>query len=283
MRIAITADLHFGLRPAGDEATRRLAGKVGELAPDVFVIAGDVGEGEEFSRCLELFSYLACARLVLPGNHDLWVRLPTSSASLHLYERRLPKIASDHGFQYLDLEPFVPPGSRQAVVGSMNWYDYSFADPELGREFPGIQAMYRRKLFPSGWHNDGRFVRLGISDEEFTGRLVQRFQAQLDSLPPEVERVIAIQHHPPVRELFYPSELTTVDQRFWLAYTGNRRMQAAVLEAARISTVVCGHTHAACEATVAGKRCLNVGGDYDWKRLLLLDTRTGAEQSWEFC
>jgi hypothetical protein len=33
---------------------------------------------------------------------------------------------------------------------------------------------------------------------------------------------------------------------------------------------------------VAGRRCLNIGGDYDWKRLLLLDTETGAEQWWDF-
>jgi hypothetical protein len=33
---------------------------------------------------------------------------------------------------------------------------------------------------------------------------------------------------------------------------------------------------------VQRKRCINLGGDYDWKRLLLLDTETGDEQWWEF-
>jgi predicted phosphohydrolase len=282
MRLAVTADLHFGLSDRGDAATRELARQAAEAAPDAFVIAGDVGEGEEFVPCLQLFAGLACPRLVLPGNHDLWVRRPSSAASLYLYERRLPALAAGAGFHYLDGSPFLPPEASLAVVGSMNWYDYSFADPALEAEFPGVEAMYRRKLFPRGWHNDGQFVRLGMSDEEFTARLVEQFQAQLAALPPAVERVIVIQHHPPVRELFYPSALTTADQRFWLAYSGNRRMQAAVLADPRVTTILCGHTHAACEATVEGRRCLNIGGDYDWKRLLLLDTDTGAEQSWEF-
>ena len=142
--------------------------------------------------------------------------------------------------------------------------------------------MYRRKLFPTGRHNDGRFIHLGMSDEEFTGRVVERFTAHLAGLPAEVEEVIAIHHHPPVRELFYPIALTTVDQRVWLAYSGNRRMQDAVLSDERIITVFCGHTHAALEATVAGRRCINVGGDYDFKRLVLLDTDSGELKAWEF-
>ena len=66
-----------------------------------------------------------------------------------------------------------------------------------------------RKQFPRGIHNDGRFVRLGMSDADFTGRLVERLRGQLAALPASVERVLMVQHHPPVRELFYPSPLAT--------------------------------------------------------------------------
>jgi Icc-related predicted phosphoesterase len=121
-----------------------------------------------------------------------------------------------------------------------------------------------------------------MTDGEFTEHVVARFREQLSGLPSTVERVIAVQHHPPVRELFYPTPLTTTYQRFWLAYTGNRRMQDAVLSDPRIATVICGHTHAACTADVNGKRCLNVGGDYGFKRLLLIDTESGQEEEWEF-
>jgi predicted phosphohydrolase len=280
MRLAITADLHWGLSATGDAATTELARRASDLAPDVFVIAGDVGEGASFGRCLALFSSLGGARLVVPGNHDLWTRDPGVS-SLDLYERVLPRVAGEHGFRLLDDEPYTDSGDA-AILGSINWYDYSFADPALEVEFPGARAMYEAKLFPRARHNDGQFVRLPISDPEFTSYLVRRFREQLSALPPEVKQVIVVQHHPPVRELFYPTTLTTVEQRFWLAYTGNRRMQDAVLEDPRVTTVLCGHTHASCEATVAGRRCRNIGGDYNWKRLLLLDTGTREEQWYDF-
>jgi predicted phosphohydrolase len=281
MRLAVTADLHWGLRPRGDAATRALARRAAELAPDAFVIAGDVGDGANFGACLDCFADVPGERLFVPGNHDLWTSGPQIS-SLDVYERRIPSMAAERGFRVLDFEPFVTADGRIAVLGSVNWYDYSYADPELAKEIPDVEAMYRAKLFPTGRHNDGRFVHLGMSDEEFTGVLVDRFRAQLAALPGRVEQVIVIQHHPPIRELFYPSELRTVAQRVWLAYTGNRRMQDAVLADTRVTTIICGHTHAACAAVVDGRRCLNVGGDYEWKRLLLLDTESGEETAYEF-
>jgi len=278
MRVAVTADLHWGISASGDAATRELARQVADLAPDLFVIAGDVGEGEEFARCLSLFASLECARALVPGNHDLWTRDPAES-SWERYRERLPRLSADHGFHYLDHTPYLAPDEALAVAGSINWYDYSFADPELLHEVPEAPAMYRAKVFPQAVHNDGRFVRLGMTDEAFTGEVVDAFRGQMAALPASVERVLVVQHHPPVRLLFYPTALTTVDQRFWLAFTGNRRMQDAVLSDERITAVLCGHTHAFCEGEAAGKRCLNIGSDYQQKRLLLLDTQTG-EETW---
>lgn len=281
MRLAVTADLHWGHGGRGDAATRELARAVAELAPDVFAIAGDVGQEAHFRTCLALFAALECVRLVVPGNHDLWTTSPVVS-SLEVYERRLPRAAAGEGFQYLDLQPYLAPGGREAIVGSINWYDYSFADPDVEVEVPNARDLYAAKLFPRGRHNDGQFVHLGMTDAGFCERLVERFREQVAALPSSVERLTVIQHHPPVRELFYPSALTTLDQRFWLAYTGNRRMEEAVLAEPRVRTVLCGHTHAFQEVWVGERRCLNIGGDYGWKRLLLLDTETGEERWWEF-
>jgi hypothetical protein len=93
---------------------------------------------------------------------------------------------------------------------------------------------------------------------------------------------MVVQHHPPVEALFYPSPLTQDYQWFWRAYTGNRAMQEAVAADSRIRWIVCGHTHYAVSADWEGRRCHNIGGDYDWKRLMLLDTDTGEESFWEF-
>lgn len=281
MRLAVTADLHWGHRPSGDAATLALAAHVAELAPDAFAIAGDVGTGDKFGACLALFAALNCTRLVLPGNHDLWTSEPIP-ASLTLYEQTLPALSAQHGFQYLDAAPFLPVESDLAIVGNMNWYDYTLADPSVEAEMPDAPSYYRARMFPRGMHNDANFVRTGMTDDEFTGYLVARFQAQMASVPPAVQRVVCLQHHPPVRELFYPRAPESLMGRFWYAYTGNARMQAAVLSDPRITTLICGHTHNHLTTEVDGRRCLNIGGDYDWKRLLLLDTETGVEQWWDF-
>jgi hypothetical protein len=176
----------------------------------------------------------------------------------------------------------VTPDGTEALVGSINWYDYSFAPPELFEEFHEAQRMLHRKLFPMGRHNDGVYVQLGMDDAAFTEQVVLQFRRDLDSLSESVERILVVQHHPPAEALFYPSPLTTSDQRFWRAYTGNRAMQEAVAADPRIGWVVCGHTHYAVSTDWQGRRCHNIGGDYDWKRLILLDTATGEETFWEF-
>src|SRR4051794_13973999 len=73
LRLAFTADLHWGSRPAGDEATRLLHDFLRNDPPDVLILAGDVGAGEHFDACLALFDDLSCRKAVIPGNHDIWV------------------------------------------------------------------------------------------------------------------------------------------------------------------------------------------------------------------
>jgi hypothetical protein len=119
VRLAVTADLHFGLSRRGDAATLALRDRLRELAPDVFTIAGDVGEGPHFAPCLGLFEDVPDVRLPVPGNHDLWTRDPTPGASLLRYQRHLPRLTAEQGFQYLDQEPCV--AGSDAVVGSINW------------------------------------------------------------------------------------------------------------------------------------------------------------------
>lgn len=281
MRLAMTADLHWGLSRPGDRATRELVEQLRTLEADALVIAGDIGEGAEFSHCLSQFAGVECARLLVPGNHDLWTRSPLASSLLR-YEDHLPRLAAEHGFAVLDAAPWLSGDGREALVGSINWYDYSFADPALEALYPDVGELYAAKLFPDGRHNDRRFVHLGMSDREFTALVVERFIAQMANLPLTVAEVVAVQHHPPIRQLFYPRQDPTAAERFWLAYTGNRRMEEAVLSDPRIRWVVCGHTHAFRSEAVGGVQCRNLGGDYDWKQLLLLDTRTGTEQWWKF-
>ena len=83
-RIALTADLHFGSRVhSGDLATFRLIAHLAKNPPDLLVLAGDVGAGDHFEKCLALFDQFSCPKAVVPGNHDVWVTL-TDCAAIHL-------------------------------------------------------------------------------------------------------------------------------------------------------------------------------------------------------
>ncbi len=279
MRLAVTADLHWGLSRAGDAATRDLRDSLMADPPDTLILAGDVGEGRAFAACLAEFRELTCVKLLVPGNHDLWLRAPTSS--MRHYQETLPMLAGEAGFSVLDFQPWQSRDGDVSILGSIHWYDYSFADPELRIRYPDANRMYIAKQFPAGRHNDGSYVRLGVSDPEFADSLLKQLQRQ-SAESSRVGRRILVTHHPPVRELFYPTELVTDDQKFWLAYTGTRAMDAWVRQDARFDYVFCGHTHAACEARIGPTTCLNVGGDYHFKRLIRLDLSSDTANQQEF-
>ena len=282
MRLAFTADLHYGLRADGDRSTERLVRRLQEIRPDLLVLAGDTGTGENLRRCLRLFAELPCPKFLIAGNHCLWTDNDELD-SLTIYQRRLPSLAEECGFWYLDAQPWVDPQRRLALVGSVNWYDYSFAPAELAEQVPDLDDLYRRKRFPGGArHNDGRFVRMPLSDKGFTGLVVDKLAAHLRAVETQASDIVAVLHHPPFPELFFPwvsVQSPTPDQMTWLAYTGNLRMDRLLRPHPHVRLVVCGHTHRSIAADVEGKRCFNIGGDYDRKRLLLVEW-PGGHHEW---
>src|SRR5436309_11285707 len=96
LRIAVTADLHWGHHARGVEATRRLIAFLEAHPPDVVVLAGDIGTGVLFGDCLAQFARVECCKVLVPGNHDLWVRPEDERDSLALHREELPRIASMH-------------------------------------------------------------------------------------------------------------------------------------------------------------------------------------------
>src|SRR6185503_11437527 len=98
LRLAITADLHWGIRPRGDEATRLLVSFLEADPPDVLIIAGDVGAGNDFGPALELFNKLSCRKALVPGNHDIWVSSDDPRGdSLRVYRHHLSVLCQEHG------------------------------------------------------------------------------------------------------------------------------------------------------------------------------------------
>jgi predicted phosphohydrolase len=286
LRIGLTADLHFGTRhAAGYSATVELANHLFENPPDLLILAGDVGAGEDFDRCLDLFASLPSRKALIPGNHDIWVRTEDERGdSCQVYEEHLPKICSQFGFHYLDQFPILLPESDLAIIGSINWYDYSWSIERLKEIVPDWEMRLRRKKFSRGMHNDANFVQWSYSDQSFTQLVVDILARQLKESLREVNRALVVTHHPPFPGLNYPNrDPNDLDELLWRAFSGNTRLEAVLQNYAdRIPFAFCGHTHFARECEYHGIRGYNIGGDYDFKRLLYLDWPEGNVEAIEF-
>ena len=285
LTVAVTADLHWGHRHGGHE-TRMLADFLRQRTPDVLILAGDIGTGPLFGECLSFFADLPSRKILVPGNHDIWVRPDDAELdSLQMYERELPQMAAGAGFHFLDSAPVLLPDADLAVVGSINWYDYSWGIDGLRANFPADEYRLKSKRFPRGKHNDGNFVRWPLDDQAFTRRVVGVLERQLDEALESVGRVIVVTHHPPFYGLGFPhtGPVVELERLLWDAFCGNRAMEEVLTRRVdRIAFSFCGHTHRAKEHAVGTMRGYNVGSDYHFKRLLWLDWPAGNVEAHQF-
>jgi predicted phosphohydrolase len=293
MRLAFTADLHWGTHTDGDAATRELTAALYAEPPDMLVLAGDIGAGDHFDGCLALFDNLPSRKALVPGNHDIWVRADDARGdSLQVYQGHLPRRSAAHGVHYLDSGPLHVPEADFALIGSMNWYDYSWG--RSGKAlFAEWEERVRDKRFSRGRHNDANYVRWQYDDPGFTRMVVSTLDRHLDEARGRAGQVIVVTHHPPLYDLSFPrppfgvplEELRpgipeydrALDRSVWDALGGNASVEELLRRhTSRIPFTFCGHTHLAREAQVGGIRGYNIGGDYHFKRLLLLDWPAGT-------
>jgi 3',5'-cyclic AMP phosphodiesterase CpdA len=289
LRIALTADLHWGSRhPAGDLATRRLVDALNREPPDVLIVAGDIGTVEHFDECLALFDGIDCRKALVPGNHDIWVAENDARGdSLTVYRQHLPTVSAAHGFHYLDGGPMLLPEADLVLVGSINWYDYSWSIDRLRQQLPDCDAWLKQKRFVRGRHNDGKFVRWPLDDVRFTAEVVSKLGTDLESALGQVGRAVVVVHHPPWYGLNYPAAADNssppIDRLLWEAFSGNRSMEALLERFAdQVPLAFCGHTHFARESHLGPIHGYNIGGDYHFKRLLRLDWPAGTVTAEDF-
>jgi 3',5'-cyclic AMP phosphodiesterase CpdA len=280
-RIAVTADLHWGVRPSGDEATRLLVSvlKDPDELPDLLILAGDIGASKDFGPCLDLFADLNCQKAFVPGNHDIWVQPDDARGdSWDVYEQFLADEAARRDFHYLDQGPLMLPRQNLAIVGTMNWYDYSWSIDQLREREPDWEIRLSRKQFNRGRHNDGRFVRWSYSDGSFTEYAVSRFERQLTQTLDQVDQAIVVTHHPAFYGLNFPRDEgpASTDALLWDAFSGNQSLETVLeSESSRIPFIFSGHTHRHRENRLGESRGYNIGGDYHFKRLLTFDWPAG--------
>lgn len=285
MRLLITADLHYdhsGSRSVADDLIDRMNATGG----DVLLVIGDTAtsDGDAIERCLSRFHFSG-PKLLVAGNHELWTHGPDSH---EIFTQALPRRARALGWHWLEEEPFVRDGL--AVVGSVGWYDYSFAPSSLG--IP--RRFYEHKLSPGAaerlsefahllepaddiapsarevvarW-NDGKFVKLGRSDDAFLQERLDALELQLNELA-GASQVIAAVHHLPFRELLPPLRAGQWD--FAKAFLGSNRIGELLLRFPNVRRVFCGHSHFPAEAHIGPIHAVNVGSGYRHKTFLAID------------
>lgn len=285
MRLLVTADLHFnhrGSRPAAE----RLIDDMNAAGGDGVLLVGDtaVADGDCLEQCLSRFT-IRGPKLFVAGNHELWTE---GSDSYKLFNDDLPRRIRAAEWHWLEAEPFV--AGDAAVVGSVGWYDYSFAQPSLGiptrfyewKVSPGAAKRLGDYpfLFSRGddipraardvmarW-NDGKFVKLHRSDKEFLDERLADLRRSLDTVT-NCSRVLAAIHHLPFRELLPPSHSAQWD--FTKAYLGSERIGALLEEYPNVTRAYSGHSHFAREATIGHVHAINIGSGYRSKTFLQVD------------
>jgi Icc-related predicted phosphoesterase len=288
MRLLITADLHYN-HARGKALADALIDEMNAAGGDVLLVVGDTAafDGDALEQCLSRFRFRG-PKLFIAGNHELWTR---GQDSHHNFREALPQRVGALGWQWLQSDPFI--SDQLAIIGSIGWYDYSMAQASLGipRRFyaaklsPGAASMLdgceallepadslspQARQVVARW-NDGKFVKLHRSDEQFLDELLTELAAQLDSLR-QHRRILAAIHHLPFAELLPPSRNAQWD--FAKAYLGSTRIGELLSRYTNLATVVCGHSHFPAEARVGHIRAINIGSGYRQKHYLTLNTET---------
>ena len=127
-------------------------------------------------------------------------------------------------------------------------------------------AEHHHKL-TSRWM-DGAYVRLAMSDEEFTRMLADKLAAHLAQLAPRVDRIIVAIHHVPFVNLM--PELAGEQWQFIAAFMGSELFGQVCLAEPKVSHVICGHTHQATQARNGQIECFSIGSNYHAKRTVEL-------------
>lgn len=262
MRVAITADIHYGIGN-NKKIVANFARKIIKTKADVLLLVGDTFafNTQLLVECLMLFAPFKGDKLFVAGNHDLWTR---GSNSLEIYEKILPRIVKQYGFHYLDQKPFVK--NKIGFVGSIGWYDYSFKDSYK----PIPQEYYAQKNWPGvvSW-NDGLYVHLGMSDEAFTKRVNRRLKQHLALVSKQADAIICTVHHAPFRQLLRITHTST--DKFLTAFSGSEETGKVILSFPKVTYVFCGHTHQKKKAKINGVTAINIGSDYLRKRFEVLE------------
>ena len=228
MRIAITSDLHY--LPHQKLAHRTFAERLAAHNPDVFLIAGDLGEPlDHFHEALEIYASVCPERGAIAGNHDVWHRA-FSHTSQELWEYKLAEVAGEYGYTWLERETILV--GTLGICGTVAWYDYSGLIPGLlanEEEVWTLKAMF---------NNDGQYIDWDWEDPAFAQRVADECIERLNMLQKadDIADILLITHVPIFPECQGKPGVMS-------AYAANLPLGQKVIGYDKLRVVASGHIH----------------------------------------
>ncbi|HDD26317.1 MAG TPA: hypothetical protein ENF75_04430 [Acidilobales archaeon] len=254
MRLCCLGDIHYyGSKKELSFLAEGIRDECGNA--DVLVLTGDLTADGDLGRLNEVLEVIKGVYerpvLIVPGNHDLylihselWSHRLNSLLKLSLFNNLVER----YGFIPLMKRPYVV--SDVGFVGSIGWYDYSFAPEWLNLP---IDA-YREKAFGLSIWADREFVKLPMGDEEFTLMLLEKFEDNIRKIYNKVSKVVVVLHHLPFKELVVYKLRPEWD--YFSTFMGSEAFGQVIRKYSKIKLVLHGHQHDGVETM----RCKDVDG-----------------------
>ena len=264
MRVCCFGDIHYyGVRKDLERLARNVGGICSEA--DAAVIVGDITSSGNLGYLEEVLGVVRRAIeslpiLVIPGNHDIYVLPDEVSKGINslLKVSMFNSLVEKLGCVAPMKKPYIV-GST-AFVGSIGWYDYSFAPDYLGLSLED----FRTKAFGLYVWADKDYVRLPFSDEEFTLHLLNMFEEHIKKIYNSVEKIVAVLHHLPFRKLV-KYELRP-EWGYFSAFMGSEAFGHVIKKYSKVKLVLYGHSHDGVETGVCkeveGIKCYNCATPY---------------------
>jgi len=266
VRIAYTSDLHIDVSDRNRDGVAAVSKVVREARPDVFIVAGDAGNTvEAIEEALSFFDGVDARKFFVPGNHDVWIESEDGELvdSRSKYERLIPDACRRRGFHDLGREPVAI--GDVGFVGSLGWYDYSFADPRLGlredvywRGRYGDEIWWDKKMTywvapadsGSARRSGGEAAIERMRDTNVCREMTARLEADLRSIEERATTIIAVIHTLP----FFVGIPRSEPPHYLDGYTGSARLGEVLQAHKKVEHCIHGHKHSCGEWTIGGMR-----------------------------
>ncbi|KNY26397.1 metallophosphoesterase [Pseudobacteroides cellulosolvens] len=256
MKVAYTSDIHADITLNNSRLIPFLVKRIEDINPDVFVIAGDISNSlESLDNTLKLFSELSCLKVMVPGNHDVWVESNNSVRkgrdSFYKYRQAIPQVCQQNGFSYPITEPIII-GST-AIIGNIGWYDYSLADIRLESLYSFND--YAKGTFEEGTWNDTKYAvwlkspnssywkdRLkALTNNMVFEMLFDELKNSVQNMPDNIGKLLVVLHTAPFKECIIPKD----EPSPFDAYEGSTKIGEFIKSVSknREVSIIFGHRH----------------------------------------